>query len=129
MHAKKQCPHNEGVECAEEECKCCGWNPKGRTKKREPKKRTYTRHISPKKDSETKDKRKRQTNNTSGHTGVYWNGRRGKWSAEIRVAAGDFIEEIMATANEAIASSLAEIQGARASIKSVTGKIETAEEE
>lgn len=85
MHAKRQCPHNEGVECADEECECCGWNPKGRTKKREPKKRTYTRHISPKKDSETKDKRKRQTNNTSGHTGVYWVSGRRKWSAEIRV--------------------------------------------
>lgn len=84
---KKQCPYNEGVECDEDDvCECCGWNPAGRTQKREPKKRTYTRHVSPKiKDSGVKDHRKRQTNNTSGKTGVYWVSSRKKWSAEIRV--------------------------------------------
>ena len=51
-----------------------------------------------------------------------------KWSAEIRVAAGDFIDEIMTTANNAIANSLNEIQAARASIKNVTDKIEVPEE-
>lgn len=83
---KKQCPHNEGVECdADDVCECCGWNPAGRTQRRERKKRTYTRHQGPKiKREEIKDGRKIASNNTSGHTGVYWNGRRGKWSAEIR---------------------------------------------
>ncbi len=47
-----------------------------------------------------------------------------KWSAEIRIAAGDFIEEIMRTADNAISTSLNEIQTARASIRSVTGKID-----
>lgn len=79
---KKQCPHNEGVECDEDDvCECCGWNPAGRTRKREPK-RTYTRHPV---QQEKKDNRKRQTNNTSGKTGVYWVTSRKKWSAEIRV--------------------------------------------
>ncbi len=50
-----------------------------------------------------------------------------KWSAEIRVAAGDFIEDIMKTANDAIATSLNEIQIARTNIRSVTGRIETPE--
>ena len=52
-----------------------------------------------------------------------------KWSAEIRLAAGDFIEEIMRTADSAISNSLNEIQAARASIRNVTGKIEVPEEE
>ena len=83
---KKQCPYNDGVECEDDECECCGWNPAGRTQKRERKKRTYTRHPGPKiKEPGTKDHRKMQANNTSGHTGVYWNGRRKKWSAEIRI--------------------------------------------
>ncbi len=47
-----------------------------------------------------------------------------KWSAEIRVAAGDFIEDIMKTANDSIAASLNEIQAARENIRSVTGKID-----
>ena len=47
-----------------------------------------------------------------------------KWSAEIRIAAGDFIEDIMKTADEAISTSLNEIQTARANIRNVTGKIE-----
>ena len=47
-----------------------------------------------------------------------------KWSAEIRIAAGDFIEDIMKTADEAISNSLNEIQTARANIRNVTGKIE-----
>lgn len=83
---KKQCPHNEGVECDKDDvCECCGWNPAGRTQKRERKKRTYTRHPAPKmKKTGIKEDRKIAINNTSGCTGVYWNGRRGKWSAEIR---------------------------------------------
>ena len=48
-----------------------------------------------------------------------------KWSAEIRVAAGDFIEDIMKTANDSIATSLREIQTARENIRSVTGRIES----
>jgi len=48
-----------------------------------------------------------------------------KWSAEIRVAAGDFIEDIMKTANDSIAASLNEIQTARENIRNVTGRIET----
>ena len=47
-----------------------------------------------------------------------------KWSAEIRIAAGDFIEDIMKTADEAIANSQREIRAARENIKNVTGKIE-----
>ncbi len=47
-----------------------------------------------------------------------------KWSAEIRIAAGDFIEDIMKTADDAISHSLAEIQTARNNIRNVTGKIE-----
>lgn len=47
-----------------------------------------------------------------------------KWSAEIRIAAGDFIEDIMKTADEAIANSQREIRAARKNIKNVTGKIE-----
>ena len=83
---KKQCPHNEWVECDDADCEACGWNPAGRTQKRERKKRTYTRHPGPKiKEPGTKGHRKMQTNNASGCTGVYWNGRRQKWSAEIRI--------------------------------------------
>lgn len=52
-----------------------------------------------------------------------------KWSAEIRLAAGDFIEEIMRTADESISNSLNEIQAARASIRTVTGKIDAPETE
>lgn len=47
-----------------------------------------------------------------------------KWSAEIRIAAGDFIEDIMKTADDAISHSLLEIQTARNNIRTVTGKIE-----
>ncbi len=47
-----------------------------------------------------------------------------KWSAEIRIAAGDFIEDIMKTANDAVAASLMQIQSARDNIRTVTGKIE-----
>jgi hypothetical protein len=72
---KKQCPHNEGVECDEDDvCECCGWNPAGRTKRRETKIKR----------AEIKDGRKIASNNKSGHTGVCWNGRREKWTAEIR---------------------------------------------
>lgn len=83
---KKQCPHNEGVECDEDDvCECCGWNPAGRTTKKRTEKRTYTRHPVQKiKKAEIKDNRKIAKNNASGCTGVYWNGRRKKWSAEIR---------------------------------------------
>lgn len=48
-----------------------------------------------------------------------------KWSAEIRTAAGDFIEDIMKTADEAIAVSLNKIQTARGNIKNVIGKIDS----
>lgn len=83
---KKQCPHNEWVECEDEDCEARGWNPAGRTRKRAQKKRKYTRHPGPKiKETGKKEHRKMQTNNTSGHTGVYWNGQRKKWSAEIRI--------------------------------------------
>lgn len=90
MHVKKpkkQCPYNVGVECDEDdECECCGWNPAGRSRKRAQKKRKYTRHPGPKiKEPGKKEHRKMQANNTSGHTGVYWNGSRKKWSAEIRI--------------------------------------------
>lgn len=48
-----------------------------------------------------------QANNTSGHTGVYWNGLRGKWYARIVVSGesknlGHFLEK-----DEAIAARLA----------------------
>lgn len=83
---KKQCPHNEWVECEDEDCEACGWNPAGRTRKRAQKKRKYTRHPGQKiKEPGKKEHRKMQANNTSGHTGVYWNGSTKKWSAEIRI--------------------------------------------
>ena len=47
-----------------------------------------------------------------------------KWSAEIKISAADFIEDIMKTADSAISTSLNEIQTARANIKTVIGKIE-----
>lgn len=52
-----------------------------------------------------------------------------KWSAEIRIAAGDFIEDIMKTADDAIANSQHEIRAARENIKNVTGKIEAPAEQ
>ena len=45
-----------------------------------------------------------------------------RWSAEIRIAAGDFIEDIMQTADNAITNSLTEIRNARMSLQSVTSR-------
>lgn len=78
---KKQCPYNEWVYCRDKTCDHCGWKPDGRKKR-------GIKFL----DSEdqkaaalnVKDNgRKRQKNNTSGHTGVYWDKRRQKWKAEI----------------------------------------------
>ena len=88
---KKQCPHNAWVECDDEDCQCCSWNPAGRTKKKE-RKHNYPKErkkASPEGEKylpqEKKEAdRKIQTNNISGHTGVYWNIQRGKWIAEIQ---------------------------------------------
>lgn len=80
---KKQCPYNEWVYCSDEECDACGWNSEGRTK---PRKRRTCKHDTLK-HSEKKERvaiRKKQNNNTTGYTGVYWNKNRKKWTAEIR---------------------------------------------
>ena len=40
------------------------------------------------------------------------------------MAAGDFVEDIMKTADETVADSLAKIQSARSNIRTVIGKID-----
>ena len=82
---KKQCPHNAWVECDDEDCQCCGWNPAGRTRIRQRKKRVYTRRTVPNiKEKNMDGNRRRQINNTSGYTGVHWNKLRNKWQAVIQ---------------------------------------------
>ena len=75
---KKQCPHNEWVECEDEDCEACGWNPAGRTR---PKGRRQRKQPSnPQTTTEAKTKR---ADNTSGYPGVHFLTSKGKWGAEI----------------------------------------------
>ena len=79
---KKQCPHNAWVECEDEDCEACGWNPAGRTK---PKEKQKKRTLKPKPEAKTRDKGTRRADNTSGHPGVHFLTSKGKWGAEIYV--------------------------------------------
>lgn len=79
---KKQCPHNEWVECEDEDCEACGWNPEGRTRPKERRQRKQ-----PSKPQTTVKKTGaegiRRADNTSGHPGVHFLTSKGKWGAEI----------------------------------------------
>lgn len=80
---KKQCPYNAWVECEDEDCEACGWNPAGRTRPKERRQRKQPSKPQTTTKENAQGNGKRRADNTRGHPGVHFLTSKGKWGAEI----------------------------------------------